>query len=143
MRVSAKSKYACIAMIELAASHAEPHPLRVKAIADAHNFKPRFLVQILLQLKTAGLVSSVRGASGGYHLARSPHEISLANVIDAIDPGAAPRPAAVITEQSPAERALSSVWQEAQERERRLLEEVTLAELVRRMQQDNALSYQI
>ena len=60
MRISAKAEYACIAMIELATSHGEPQPVRIKTIADNHGIPQRFLVQILLQLKGAGLVVSVR-----------------------------------------------------------------------------------
>src|ERR1700675_868424 len=85
MRISAKAEYACVAMLELAASHAHAQPVRIKAIADAQGVPQRFLVQILLQLKTAGLVASVRGASGGYQLTRPPEQISLAEVINAID----------------------------------------------------------
>ncbi|MFM7149831.1 MAG: RrF2 family transcriptional regulator, partial [Gemmataceae bacterium] len=85
MRISAKAEYACAAMMELAGSHGEPQPLRVKSIAEAQGISARFLVQILLQLKTAGLVASVRGASGGYQLARPPENISLADIIHAID----------------------------------------------------------
>src|SRR5881398_1674979 len=85
MRVSAKAEYACVAMLELAANYQEPQPVRIKAIADAQDIPQRFLVQILLQLKTAGLVASVRGASGGYQLARPPERISLAAIINAID----------------------------------------------------------
>lgn len=143
MRVSAKAEYACIAMVELAANHAEPHPVRVKAIADAHEIPQRFLVQILLQLKASGLVHSVRGAAGGYQLARVPKDITVADVINAIDSPQQARPATDLSTQSPAVNALRSVWKQAQAQEQRLLEDVTLAEIVRRMQQDNALSYQI
>ena len=59
MRISAKAEYACAAMLELAASYGEPQPVRIKAIADAQGISARFLVQILLQLKTAGLVASL------------------------------------------------------------------------------------
>ena len=93
MRVSAKAEYACIAAMELAANYADPQPVRVKAIADAHGIPQRFLVQILLQLKGAGLVASIRGAAGGYQLARSPESISLAEVLNTIDRSPAPRPA--------------------------------------------------
>ena len=88
MRVSAKAEYACVAMMELAGSYSDPQPVRIKAIADAQGIPPRFLVQILLALKTAGLVVSVRGAAGGYQLARPPDSISLASIINAIDAGA-------------------------------------------------------
>src|SRR5262249_41731932 len=92
MKVSAKAQYACIAMLELAANYREPQPLAVKAIAEAHGISPQFLVQILLQLKTAGLVDSTRGAAGGYHLARAPEAISLADIISAIDSRPVSRP---------------------------------------------------
>ena len=154
MRVSAKAEYACIAMLELAANYAEPHPVRVKSIHDRHDISQRFLVQILLQLKAAGLVISVRGAAGGYQLARAPAEISLADIIRAVDPSATPQPVPAgqarrrskspgPVAESGATHALRSVWEEVHAREQRLLEEVTLAELVRRMQLSNELSYQI
>src|SRR5206468_6866138 len=92
MRVSAKAEYACIAMYELAVNYGDPQPVRVKAIAEAHGIPLRFLVQILLQSKGAGLVASIRGAAGGYQLARSAAEVSLANVINVIDRAPAPRP---------------------------------------------------
>jgi Rrf2 family protein len=142
MRVSAKAEYACIAMLELAANFAEPQPVRVKVIADAHGIPLRFLVQILLQLKTAGLVVSVRGAAGGYQLARRPAEITLADIIGAIDPEQPARPAGH-GPASAAKQAIHSVWREIQAEEQRVLEQLTLAELVRRTQETNAVTYQI
>jgi len=144
MRISAKAEYACVAMLELAANYAEPQPLRIKAIAEAQGIPQRFLVQILLQLKTAGLVVSVRGASGGYQLARPPEEITLAAVINAIDDRARlPRSALSEARRSPAVGVLLTIWQDVQAEEQRALQRITLAELVRRSQQDHALSYQI
>ncbi len=142
MRVSAKAEYACIAMLELAANFAEPQPVRVKAIAEAHGIPLRFLVQILLQLKTAGLVASVRGAAGGYQLARQPDKITLADIINAID---AEQPARPTTRgpESAARQAIHSVWRDIQTEEQRVLEQLTLAELVRRTQESNAVTYQI
>jgi Rrf2 family protein len=144
MRISAKAEYACVAMLELAASFGDPQPVRIKAIADARDIPQRFLVQILLQLKSAGLVACVRGASGGYQLARPPETISLAAVINAIDDRTlTPRSALTETSRSPVVEALLAVWKELQHEEQRLLEKMTLAELLRRAQQGNALSYQI
>jgi DNA-binding IscR family transcriptional regulator len=54
-------------------------------IADAHGVPSRFLVQILLQLKSAGLVQSIRGAAGGYQLAKEPDEITLLDVMTVVD----------------------------------------------------------
>ena len=144
MRLSAKAEYACAAMLELAASHRDPQPVRIRMIAEAQAISPRFLVQILLQLKTAGLVTSVRGASGGYQLARSPDAISLASIINAIeDRTIAPQSALKADHRTPAVEVLLGVWQEVQVQEQRLLERLSLSELLRRSQQSNALVFQI
>jgi Rrf2 family cysteine metabolism transcriptional repressor len=142
MKVSAKAEYACVAMLELAMHERDAQRLRVKAISDAQGIPLRFLVQILLQLKGAGLVASTRGASGGYQLARPPEQISLADVINVIDRTPPPRPDPALAS-SAAVQAIRAVWQEVQAEEQRLLEEATLADLVRRLQQSSALSYQI
>src|SRR5437868_6117456 len=63
VKVSAKTEYACIAMLELAASYGSGEPVRIRKIASEHGVPSRFLVQILLQLKGAGLVNSTRGAA--------------------------------------------------------------------------------
>src|SRR5438128_2116336 len=131
MRISRKAEYASVAMIELAANFGGRQPVRVKSIADAHRIPLRFLIQILLQLKGAGLVLSTRGASGGYQLTRTPNAISVAEIIGAIDgtPESPPEPESPLL--SPAVKAIRHVWQEIQARERQILEEVTLADLVR------------
>ena len=100
MRLSAKAQYACVAMVDLASSHADPNPVHLKHIADRHGISQRFLVQILLQLKGAGLVDSTRGASGGYLLAKAPSLITLADIVHAIDqpPPLPRRPSRAFTE---------------------------------------------
>jgi Rrf2 family cysteine metabolism transcriptional repressor len=141
MRVSAKAEYACIAMLELAANYSAPQPVRLKAIAEAHSIPERFLVQILLQLKGAGLVVSVRGAAGGYQLARAPAEISIADIINTVD-----RPIARREQgggRSPVLQMIREIWSELQAEQQRALENLTLAELLRRAQDSHALTYQI
>jgi Rrf2 family protein len=128
--------------MELAAKYGAGQPLRVKDIAEAHAIPIRFLVQILLQLKGAGLVASTRGAAGGYQLTRPPEKISLADVINAIDrPQQMPEDTPKHT--SAAVRALRGVWLEIQAEEQRMLEQVSLADLLRQIQESNELSYQI
>ena len=85
MRISAKTEYACIAMLELASQYGSGEPVRIREIAERHGVPPRFLVQILLQLKGAGLVASVRGAAGGYRLLSPPDQISLGRIMEVID----------------------------------------------------------
>src|ERR1700735_2272211 len=77
VKVSAKTEYACIAMLERSASFGSGEPVRIRKIAEDHGVPSRFLVQILLQLKGAGYVNSTRGAAGGYELIKPPDEISL------------------------------------------------------------------
>src|SRR5262249_35833482 len=77
MKIAAKAEYACLAILALARCQPDDPPLRIREIAEEHGIPERYLVQILLQLKGAGLVVSVRGALGGYRLARPPDRISL------------------------------------------------------------------
>jgi len=127
MKISAKAEYACLAVLALA-THGDPAPLRIREIARAHAIPERYLVQILLQLKGAGLVHSTRGAAGGFRLARPAGAISLAEVLAAIDgPGEPPREA-----QGPAGRALASVWALISAAERAVLDRTSIAQLAER-----------
>jgi len=83
MRLSAKADYALRATVELA-SQGEGH-VKAEALSRAQSVPLRFLEHILLDLKHAGIVASQRGAEGGYWLARPPGEISLADVIRAVE----------------------------------------------------------
>src|SRR5262250_694249 len=83
MRVSAKVDYAVRAGAELAA--AGDGPVKGERIAQAQEIPLKFLENILLDLKHAGLVQSQRGAEGGYWLAKPADEISLAEVIRVVD----------------------------------------------------------
>ena len=132
MIVSAKTEYACIAVLELAARHGSGEPVRIRDIAEAHGIPSRFLVQILLQLKTASLVQSVRGAAGGYRLARDPEEITLLDVMTVVDTQLGEtEPAA--TRSTPTTRALIRTWKDVAAKERELLEGVSFADLVERL----------
>ena len=84
MRISAKADYAVRAAIELAAAGAGT-AMTSEAIATAQGIPRKFLEAILGDLRRAGLVRSVRGLNGGYHLAAPAREISVADVIRAVD----------------------------------------------------------
>ena len=86
MKVSAKGRYALLAVLQLSAERAKSEKaVQIQVIADKQHIPARYLVQILLQLNHAGIVNSVRGAKGGYTLARHPSEISVGDVIRAIE----------------------------------------------------------
>ena len=147
MLFSAKAEYACVAMLELAARHSDPRPVRLADVADKHGISDRFLVQILLDLKRAGLVDSTRGASGGYALARKPEEISLHDILRVIDPaerrtGKNTTPSARRKDSAPPVRKkaelqltiyvrnIRSVWDRVVEAQESVLKNTTLADLV-------------
>jgi Rrf2 family protein len=83
VHVSARADYAIRALVELAA--AGDQPLKREQIATAQHIPITFLSNILLQLRTAGLLRTHRGADGGYLLTRRPEQITLADVIRAVD----------------------------------------------------------
>jgi len=89
VKVSRKGEYALRAMVDLAFRYGNG-PVTVEEIARRGGIPKGFLQQILLQLRQAGLVQSVRGPSGGYGLMRAPGEIALAEVLREIDGPLAP-----------------------------------------------------
>jgi Rrf2 family protein len=85
MKVSARGDYACRALLELALEYDNSSPVQLDEIARKQLIPKEYLVQILLMLKSAGLVRSKRGAGGGYMLARPPADITLGEVVRLVD----------------------------------------------------------
>jgi Rrf2 family protein len=86
MRISQKLEYACRALAQLAKRHGTPTITRLEELAQREAVSANFLVQILNDLRRAGLVESKRGKEGGYLLAKEPSSISLKEIVEAIDP---------------------------------------------------------
>src|SRR5690349_7135475 len=118
-------------MLELAAHYGSGEPVRIRTIADEHGIPSRFLVQILLQLKGAGFVTSTRGASGGYQLVKPPDEISLGEVMSVIEGADEPITTSASSESRSA-KVLQKTWQEVADVERQALQAITFADLVER-----------
>lgn len=91
MKLSRKGEYALRAILYLSLNY-QGDPVRIQEIADNEKIPVKFLEQILLELKKAGLLKSRRGAGGGYSLLKPPGEINLAQVIRIIDGPLAPLP---------------------------------------------------
>ena len=129
MRVSAKADYAARAAVELSA--ARDAPLKADRIAEAQGIPVKFLETILLELKHAGIVRSQRGPEGGYSLARPAEDISLADVIRAVDGPLAnvrgDRPENV--EYAGVAARLTDVWVAVRAALREILESTSLADL--------------
>lgn len=130
MLFSAKAEYACVAMLELAARHADPRPVRLADIANKHGISDRFLVQILLDLKRAGLVDSTRGAAGGYQLARGPDDITLYDILRVIDPPEQPARKEDKLNPTVYVRNVRAVWDRVVEVQQVVLKDTTLADLL-------------
>ena len=130
MTFSAKTEYACLAVLELAQQYQAQQLVQVRRIADRHGIPTPFLVQILQELKRAALVSSTRGASGGYRLARAPEEVNLADVLEAVEGNTDSSLAAAAD--SPLAPLLLNICEELTAARREKLEAITLADLVER-----------
>lgn len=131
MRISAKTDYAVRAAVELAAV-TDDHPLKSERIATAQGIPLRFLENILVQLRQGGIVVSRRGAEGGYRLAQPPSEITVADVIRAIE-----GPLASVRDVRPEEleyegvaAPLREVFVALRMNMRAVLESVTIADIV-------------
>jgi len=130
MRISAKADYAVRAAVELAGSD-EKNPVKGERLAEAQDIPLQFLEHILLELKHARLIRAKRGAHGGYWLDRPPEEITLANVIRAVEgPLANIQDLAPETTNYPGNaEGLTDVWIAVRASLRRVLERVTIADL--------------
>lgn len=84
MKVSTKGKYAVFATYELALNY-DKQALTIKAIADSQQIPKQYLDQLMKMLRENGIVDSIRGAKGGYKLSRPPGEITIGDIIRAVE----------------------------------------------------------
>jgi Rrf2 family transcriptional regulator, iron-sulfur cluster assembly transcription factor len=129
MKISTRGDYAARALLSLAL-HGSDRPTSVKEIAERTGLPQPYLEQILLAVKGAGLVVSKRGVGGGYVLARPAEDITLADILAAVD-------GPLITllgehDHCEGHCVLQEVWVGVSEETRRVLEGFTLADLVAR-----------
>lgn len=130
MRVSAKTDYAVRALLELAV--ANDGPVKGERLAQAQAIPLKFLENILTDLRHAGIVRAQRGAEGGYWLARAADEVTLGEVIRAVD-----GPLASVRGEAPEDVAyngaaenLRTVWVALRASMRSVVDEITLADVV-------------
>jgi Rrf2 family protein len=84
MKLSTQIRYGVRALCDIA-YHPDESPTQVRAIAERTGLPPRYVEQIFQKFKKAGIITSTRGPSGGYHLARKPEEIKVGDVIRAVE----------------------------------------------------------
>jgi len=133
MKISQKGLYALQAMMMLARHHNQG-AIRIRDIAYEEGLPEKFLELILLELKNARIVESVRGAKGGYQLRRPPSDIRLSEIIRLIDGALAPFGDAeqlrTLIDRDADHRALYQVFLEVRNAAARILENTTLADIV-------------
>ena len=146
MKVSLRSTYGIMAAVDLA-MQAGSTPIQAKAIARRQGIPARFLEQVLHAMKKAGLVSSQRGAQGGYVLSKKPSEVSVAEILEALEgPFLRLEQMNGLHRTSKSETLLAKVWNRVHEAERHVLEGITVEELAgqqRQLEQQRSLMYHI
>lgn len=118
-------------MLELAKRQASLKPVALREIVDTEQIPMPFLVQILQQLRTAGIVTSLRGSSGGYRLLRPASEISLLEIVEAVCPGLIASEL-VVEVDSVAGSVVRDVWKQLAVQQREVLQQLTLTDLLER-----------
>lgn len=138
MKVTARIAYAILAVFELGL-HPEETKVQAKEIAERQSIPPRFLEQILIQLKKAGLVRSIRGASGGYLLEKSSAKISLKDIMEAVE-----GEIVFFDPKVTADSSILNVWSEIEEDFLSKLQSITVRDLIKRKtRDDNVIVYHI
>jgi Rrf2 family protein len=132
MRISARADYAVRAVVELA-TIGGGEPVKAERISQIQQLPPKFLLNILVELKQAGILKSQRGVEGGFQLAKDPAEIAIADIVRAVD-----GPLARVGSQLPEDLqypgsagALRDVWAAVRVSLREVLENVTVADVSR------------
>src|SRR5215471_2677296 len=132
MKISQKGLYALQAMMMLARHHSQG-AIKIRDIAYEENLPEKFLELILLEMKNARMVESVRGAKGGYQLRRQPSEIRLSEIIRLIDGPLAPFADAEqlrsLISRDADHRALYQVFLDVRDAAAKILENTTLADI--------------
>jgi Rrf2 family protein len=144
MKLSTRTRYGVRAILELAANQ-DGGPMQIKAIAHRQDISVKYLEQLMAILKSAGFVRSVRGAKGGYILAKPANQIKLSEVFNALE-GQVTTVECVEDENYCARTAdcvARQVWSEVQQAMEKVLQSMTLQDLVDRTKDKKALSYQI
>lgn len=143
VKLSSRSEYGIRALLELAQRRGQG-PIQSRDIAERQEIPDAYLNQLLLTLRKAGIVQSVRGPAGGHLLARAPERVTLAEVIGALD--GLPQADIAPTAQDDRTDSWAVRWVGAQldEAVACILREITLETLlVRKQERDNILNYQI
>lgn len=140
MRISARCDYACRALLELSLHWPKETPLQIQQISNEQNIPMKYLVQILIQLKREGIVSSSRGKDGGYLLAKAPDSIKLGQVMRCMGGELLPIADSANNKSS----VFKSLWSEVEGAISEIVDNVTFEDIrTKSISKDKILMYQI
>jgi Rrf2 family protein len=129
VELSCKSEYALLALLELATHYLSGEPLQIRQIAVQQNIPDRYLEQLLATLRRGGVVKSLRGAKGGYILAREPWKITLLEVLNCLEGLEARATEEGANRKNIESTLLQEIWQEARQAAHLVLQKYTLQDL--------------
>lgn len=132
MRISAKGEYAVKAVLDLAL-HRDRSLVPIQEVAERQAIPQRYLEQVLLALKRAGLLASKRGSSGGYHLTRPPEDITVGAVLRAVEGRQAPFETGAHSRRNGSGDDLAELWTDIAGAVSRVVDGLTFADLVERV----------
>ena len=138
VRLSVKTDYAARAVLELAKQPVNGQACKVEELALASGTSANYLVQILIDLKSAQIVVSVRGKQGGYRLAKIPEEITLGDVWRAVDGQVLDTPA---LEDKNCPEVLQDAWAQIRESVNRESDEINFAQLLEATGREKEMYY--
>ena len=130
MEISNRNEYALLAMLNMATHYSSGEPLQIRQIALQQHIPERYLEQILAALRRSGLISSERGAKGGYRLATPPHQIKILDIINCMQGIELLELQSRNASAASASQVIREVWQEANQAANMVLKRYTLQDLV-------------
>ncbi len=128
MKLTTKSHYSVKALLDLSLQP-KYGPTSVKAIANRQDLPAPYLEKLLIEMRRAGLVKSVRGAQGGYQLAHPPHKISLGQILEAVGETVDPLPRYQPDAEQAEDWVTFSLWKQLHQKLKESLYSITLADL--------------
>lgn len=145
MRLSTKGRYGTRAILEIAKAYGK-NPVKRREIVESQQVPDSYIENILVALKAAGLIGTIRGANGGYELSRAPEKITVLEVIEALEGTIAP---VYCLEESSKECdridhcTTREIWDEMYQAMRNVLLSYTLADIIRKEEQNPLPDYSI
>ena len=135
MKISTKGRYGLRILIDLA-THDNSIPRLIRDIAQAQQISEKYISRLVIDLRRAGLIRSIRGVNGGFHLAKKPEEITLLEVIETME-----GPVSVVECVNARHKCgrnsscgARTIWQQLNENIRNMMQNITLAEILQAYQ---------